>query len=316
MESNKVLAYVDTTPAKPLDRSTLNKMVWRSLNLQAAFNYERMQAAGWLWSILPGLEKIHTNKDDLSTSMTHNMEFFNTHPYLASPIIGVTLALEEDKANGADVDNTAIQGVKVGMMGPLAGVGDPVFWYTVRPIIGSLGASLALSGNILGPILFFVLWNVIRMAFLWYTQEMGYKAGTKITEDASGGLLQKITRGASMMGMFVIGALIERWVTINFKPVVSSVPLQKGAYIDWNALPKGAEGIHKALSEYNLGNGMALDKIKETTLQQNLDSLIPGLAALLLTFLCMWLLKKKVSPIVIIIGIFVVGILGHVIGLL
>ena len=183
-------------------------------------------------------------------------------------------------------------------------------------IIGSLGASLALSGNILGPILFFVLWNVIRMAFLWYTQEMGYKAGTKITEDASGGLLQKITRGASMMGMFVIGALIERWVTINFKPVVSSVPLQKGAYIDWNALPKGAEGIHKALSEYNLGNGMALDKIKETTLQQNLDSLIPGLAALLLTFLCMWLLKKKVSPIVIIIGIFVVGILGHVIGLL
>lgn len=57
MESNKVLAYVDTTPAKPLDRSTLNKMVWRSLNLQAAFNYERMQAAGWLWSILPGLEK-------------------------------------------------------------------------------------------------------------------------------------------------------------------------------------------------------------------------------------------------------------------
>lgn len=79
---------------------------------------------------------------------------------------------------------------------------------------------------------------------------------------------------------------------------------------------KGAEGIHKALSEYNLGNGMALDRIKETTLQQNLDSLIPGLTALLLTFLCMWLLKKKVSPIVIIIGIFVVGIVGHVIGLL
>jgi len=51
-------------------------------------------------------------------------------------------------------------------------------------------------------------------------------------------------------------------------------------------------------------------------LQDNLNSLIPGLAALLLTFLCMWLLKKKVSPIIIIIAIFIVGILGHVVGLL
>ena len=240
---------------------------------------------------------------------------FNTHPYVAAPILGVTLALEEDRANGADVDNQTINGVKVGMMGPLAGVGDPVFWYTVRPIIGSLGASLALSGNIIGPIIFFVLWNVIRIAFLWYTQEMGYKAGTKITEDASGGLLQKITRGASMMGMFVIGALIERWVTIDFKPIVSRVPLSKGAYIDWNTVPSGAEGIRKVLTEWNMGKGMALEKIKETTLQNNLDDLIPGLAALLLTFLCMWLLKKKVSPIVIIIGIFIVGIAGHVVGL-
>lgn len=299
-----------------LSKSDRIKVWWRSTFLQGSWNYERMQNGGWAYSLIPALRKLYPEKKDLSLALKRHLEFFNTHPYLASPIIGVTLALEEDKANGADVDNTAIQGVKVGMMGPLAGVGDPVFWYTVRPIIGSLGASLALSGNILGPILFFILWNVIRMAFLWYTQEMGYKAGTKITEDASGGLLQKITRGASMMGMFVIGALIERWVTINFKPVVSSVPLQKGAYIDWNTLPKGAEGIHKALSEYNLGNGMALDRIKETTLQQNLDSLIPGLAAVLLTFLCMWLLKKKVSPIVIIIGIFVVGIVGHVVGLL
>ena len=129
------------------------------------------------------------------------------------------------------------------------------------------------------------------MSFLWYLKK--WVTSWYRTEDASGGLLQKITRGASMMGMFVIGALIERWVTINFKPVVSSVPLQKGAYIDWNTLPKGAEGIHKALSEYNLGNGMALDRIKETTLQQNLDSLIPGLTALLLTFLCMWLLEES-----------------------
>ncbi|MEI4422402.1 PTS system mannose/fructose/sorbose family transporter subunit IID, partial [Streptococcus agalactiae] len=80
--------------------------------------------------------------------------------------IGVTLALEEERANGAEIGDTAIQGVKIGMMGPLAGVGDPVFWFTVRPILGALGASLAMAGNIVGPLLFFFGWNIIRMAFL------------------------------------------------------------------------------------------------------------------------------------------------------
>ncbi|MCV3756258.1 PTS system mannose/fructose/sorbose family transporter subunit IID, partial [Limosilactobacillus fermentum] len=76
---------------------------------------------------------------------------------------------------------------------PLAGVGDPVFWFTVRPILGALGASLAMAGNIVGPLLFFFGWNIIRMAFLWYTQELGYKAGSEITKDLSGGIIQKIT---------------------------------------------------------------------------------------------------------------------------
>ncbi|WP_143798961.1 PTS system mannose/fructose/sorbose family transporter subunit IID, partial [Oenococcus oeni] len=135
--------------------------------------------------------------------------------------------LEEDRANGAPVDDVAIQGVKVGMMGPLAGVGDPVFWYTVRPLLGALGATLALSGNVLGPILFWVLWNIIRWAFMWYTQEFGYRAGSRITDDLSGGLLKTVTRGASMIGMFVLAALIERWVSIKFTPVVSKVTLSK-----------------------------------------------------------------------------------------
>ena len=89
------------------------------------------------------------------------------------------------------------------MMGPLAGVGDPVFWFTLRPILGALGASLALSGNIIGPLLFFVAWNVIRWAFIWYTQEFGYKVGTSIVKDLSGGLLGKITSGASILGMYL-----------------------------------------------------------------------------------------------------------------
>ena len=252
-------------------------VAWRSTFLQGSWNYERMQNGGWCFSMIPAIKKLYKTKEDRAAALKRHLEFFNTHPYVASPILGVTLALEEDRANGTEVDDAAIQGVKVGMMGPLAGVGDPVFWFTLRPMLGALGASLALGGNILGPIIFFVAWNLIRWAFMWYTQEFGYKAGSKITDDMSGGMLQYVTSLASIMGMFVLGGLIERWVN---------------------------------------GKGLSLTPEKVTTLQDNLNSLIPGLAALLLTFLCMWLLKKKVSPIIIIIAIFIVGILGHVVGLL
>ena len=301
------------------EKVTLSKkdrlsVAWRSTFLQGSWNYERMQNGGWVFALIPAIKKLYTNKEDQIAALKRHLEFFNSHPYVASPVIGVTLALEEDKANGAPVDDAAIQGVKVGMMGPLAGVGDPVFWYTVRPILGALGASLAMGGSILGPILFFVLWNVIRWAFMWYTQEFGYRVGTKITEDLSGGLLQKVTKGASILGMFVLGALIERWVSINFTPVVSTVQLSDGAYIDWSSLPSGAEGIQTALQQY--ASGLSLTPEKVTTLQDNLNSLIPGFVPLLLTLLCMWLLKKNVSPIIIIIALFIVGIAGHVVGLL
>ena len=289
-------------------------VAWRSTFIQGSWNYERMQNGGWCFAMLPAIKKLYKTKEDRTAAMQRHLEFFNTHPYIASPIIGVTLALEEERANGAPVDDVAIQGVKVGMMGPLAGVGDPVFWFTVRPMLGALGASLALAGNILGPIIFFLAWNIIRWAFMWYTQEFGYRAGSKITDDLSGGLLQKVTKGASILGMFVLGALVQRWVNVKFTPVVSTVKLDKGAYIEWDKLPAGAQGIKEALSQQ--ASGLALDSSKVTTLQDNLDSLIPGLAALLLTLLCMWLLKKKVSPIVIILGLFVVGVGLHVLGIM
>ena len=286
----------------------------RSTFIQGSWNYERMQNGGWAFSMIPAIKKLYKTKEERTAALKRHLEFFNTHPYIASPILGVTLALEEERANGAPVDDVAIQGVNVGMMGPLAGVGDPVFWFTVRPMLGALGASLALGGNILGPIIFFLGWNIIRWSFMWYTQEFGYKAGSKITDDLSGGLLQDVTKGASILGMFVLAALVQRWVSIKFLPVVSTVKLDKGAYIEWDKLPSDVEGIKSAFEQVN--SGLALSPEKVTTLQDNLDQLIPGLAALALTLLCMWLLKKKVSPIVIILGLFVVGVVGHVIGLL
>ncbi|EPZ60346.1 PTS system mannose/fructose/sorbose IID component family protein [[Clostridium] sordellii ATCC 9714] len=81
--------YIDKSESQTLDKKTLNKMAWRSMFLQASFNYERMQAGGWLYSILPGLQKIHKNKQDLSTSMKHNLEFFNCHPFLITFVMGI-----------------------------------------------------------------------------------------------------------------------------------------------------------------------------------------------------------------------------------
>ena len=305
-----------------LSKKDRMSVAWRHQFLQGSWNYERMQNGGWCYSIIPAIKKLYPNKDDQVAALKRHMEFYNTHPYVSAPVMGVTLALEEDRANGAPVDDAAIQGVKVGMMGPLAGVGDPAFWFTLRPLLGALGASLAMEGNIVGPILFFVLWNLIRMAFIWYTQEFGYKLGTSITKDLSGGLMGKITEGASILGMFVIGGLVQRWVSISFAPTVSTVEQSAGAYIDWNAIQATADSsgvaqaIHDALSSFNSLGATGLEVEKVTTLQQNLDSLIPGLAAVCVTLLCCWLLKKKVSPIAIIIGMFAVGIVGHLVGLL
>ena len=297
-----------------LTKSDRKKVWWRSTFLQGSWNYERMQNLGWAYSLIPAIKKLYTTKEDQAAALERHLEFFNTHPYVAAPIMGVTLALEEERANGVEIDDAAIQGVKIGMMGPLAGIGDPVFWFTVRPILGALGASLAASGNLVGPLLFFFGWNAIRMAFLWYTQEFGYKAGSEITKDMSGGILKDITKGASILGMFILAVLVQRWVSINFTVNLPGKQLAEGAYIKFPEGPvSGAE--LKGILGQALG-GLSLDKIQPQTLQGQLNSLIPGLMGLLLTFLCMWLLKKKVSPISIILALFAVGIAARFFGIM
>ena len=297
-----------------LSKSDRKKVWWRSQFLQGSWNYERMQNLGWAYSLIPAIKKLYTTKEEQAAALERHLEFFNTHPYVAAPIMGVTLALEEERANGVEIDDAAIQGVKIGMMGPLAGIGDPVFWFTVRPILGALGASLAASGNLVGPLLFFFGWNAIRMAFLWYTQEFGYKAGSEITKDMSGGILKDITKGASILGMFILAVLVQRWVSINFTVNLPGKQLAEGAYINFPEGPvSGAE--LKGILGQALG-GLSLDKIQPQTLQGQLNSLIPGLMGLLLTFLCMWLLKKKVSPITIILALFAVGIAARFFGIM
>ena len=274
---------VDTTQSteKKLTQSDIRGVFLRSNLFQGSWNFERMQALGFCYSMIPVIRRLYPeNNDDRKQAIKRHLEFFNTHPYVAAPVLGVTMAMEEQRANGADIDDGAINGIKVGLMGPLAGVGDPIFWGTVRPVFAALGAGIAMTGSLLGPLLFFFLFNLVRLLTLYYGISYGYKKGIDIVQDMVGGFLQKLTEGASILGLFVMGALVNKWTHVNIPLEVSRIKNQT----------TGVEDI--------------------TTVQMILDQLMPGLVPLLLTFGCMWLLRHKVNALWIIIGFFGLGILG------
>lgn len=276
-----------TTEMKKVTKTDLNKVVLRSNLFQGSWNFERMQALGWMFSISPVIKRLYPDpsSQERKDAIKRHLEFFNTQPFMAAPVLGVTIAMEEERANGKEIDDAAINGIKVGLMGPLAGVGDPIFWGTARPVFAALGAGLAITGSILGPLLFFILFNALRLATRYYGVVYGYKKGLNVVQDMSGGLLQKLTEGASILGLFIMGALVQKWTSINVPVVVSVIEKQDGT-------------------------------TEITTVQNILDSLMPGLLPLLCTFACMWLLRNRVNALGIIIGIFVIGILGAATGIL
>lgn len=200
-------------------------------------------------------------------------------------IMGIIAAMEEKRANGADISQQTLSGVKVGLIGPLAGVGDPIFWGTLRPVLAALGAGIALTGSIIGPIIFFVAFNALRLLTHWYGVQCGYEKGTELVDNIGGNKMRYLTEGSSVLGLLVMGALVAKWTTVNM-PLV--------------------------LSEYVNAQG----EIIVTTVQSILDSLMPSIVPLLMTFACMYLLRKGVNPLLIILGLFAIGIIGYAIGLL
>ncbi len=224
--------YKVQTPAADLDKKTLNKIAWRSMFLQASFNYERFHASGWLWGILPGLEKIHEDKDDLAASMTHNMEFVNVMPFLVTFLMGIVLKMEQKKT-----DIPTIRSVKVAIMGPLAGIGDSMIWLTLVPITAAICANMSLNGSYMGPILFFVILFAIQMALrfglLYWSYNVGDKAVDLLTKHGS-----LITYAAAILGAIIIGALTANFGDINFGIVIANgeSPIDIQAILD-NIVP-------------------------------------------------------------------------------
>ena len=250
---------INDSQAVEITRKDLHKVFWRSLSVMGSLNYERFLAVGRTYMMIPVLRKLYKG-EELNKALKRYLEFFLTHPYFVNPIVGIQIAMEEERAKGAPIDEDAIRGVATGLMGPLAGIGDPLFWGTIRSIIGGLCASLALAGNAFAPFLFLILWNIphyfVRGTLLYKGYDMGLEL---VREFKESGVLQRITEGASIMGMTAVGALIALWVHVDFSPLV-----------------------------FNLGDA-------GFNVQELLNSIFPNMLPLGLTLLLASLLVKKVN---------------------
>lgn len=266
--------YEDQQLGAELTRQDINRFAWRSLLLQASFNYERMQASGWLYGLLPALQKIHTNPRDLSRAMKGHMGFFNTHPFLVTFVMGIVLAMERSKQNV-----NSIQSTKIAVGAPLGGIGDAMFWLTLLPICGGIGADLALQGSIMGAVFFFLLFNVVhfglRFGLAHYAYHMGVAAIPLIKANT-----RKVGHAASIVGMTVIGALVATYVRL-------------GTTLEITA-------------------GDAVVKLQADVL----DKLMPAFLPLLYTLAMYALIRRGWSPLRLIIITVVLGIVGKFAGFL
>jgi PTS system galactosamine-specific IID component len=257
-------------------KKEITKLGLLSSFLQASFNYERMQAGGFTAAQLPFLKKIYKDdKQGLSDSMKDNLDFINTHPNLVGFLMGLLISLEEGKE-----DRSLIKGLKVALFGPLAGIGDAIFWFTILPIVAGISASFAEQGSIIGPILFFSVYLTIFILRVVWTH-LGYNLGTKAI-DMIKSSSQVISKAATILGVTVIGGLIASYVKIS---VVSQI---------------------------------VVNSEKTVSLQKDFfDKLFPNILPLGYTFLLYYLLKKKkVSPVVLIFTTFVLAIFLSFIGVL
>lgn len=252
----------------------LFKVAFRSFFLQSSFNYERMQAGGWLYSILPVLRRVSNNKSELSEKMKRHLDFFNTNTFISTVILGIIAAMEEKKQ-----DPDSIRAVRVAMMGPFGGIGDALIWLTLLPITAGLGVSLAMQGNIAGPILFLIIFNAIHFGVRFGGVFFGYRSGINAMEKLKSGI-KDISNAATIVGIMVVGALIASYV--NLKTTV------------------------------NVTMGEA-----EVNIQEELfDQIMPNLLPFAFTFVLYVLLRKGFSPIKLIGITVLIGLVGSFFGFL
>lgn len=259
----------------------LSNLALRSIPMEHSWNYERMMHMGYAWALMPILKKLYPKDEDFREALQRHLEFYNTTPFIITFPLGISAAMEEERSTSVDTfDTKSISDVKTALMGPLAGIGDSIFWGTLRIIATGIGTSLALQGNLLGPLLFFLVWNVPHWISRYILSFVGFNLGTEvITKANQKGVMDKITRAASVVGLSVAGAMTAEMVNVN-------IPIA-------------------------IGSGE-----NATTVQAILDGIIPGIPKLLVFWLAYRLLKRKTSPLLIMLIMLVLGIAGAYFGFL
>lgn len=266
--------------ATKITKKDLNRVFWRMQLLNVTNNFQSMQAIGFLSSFTPVLERLYGDKsDELKTkAMKRHLEFFNSHVNADALILGVAAAVEETTS---EEEKETVTAIKTGLMGPLAGIGDSILKFTWLPICGSIGASLALNGSLLGPILMFLLYNVVNVASKYYGIHLGYSKGMEMINGAGGNVLQRLSNMANVVGLMVIGALVASVVKVNVVAEISA-----------------GENVIK--------------------FQEMFDKVMPGLFSILVTVVVYQILKKtngKHAPLLIL-GIMIISIFLTMFGVL
>ena len=274
--SSKIHADYD----KVVTKKDLTKVFLREITYEHTWNYERMGNVGFCFSMYPVLKKLYPDKKDLAAAMKRHLTLYQSSHYLATFQKGITAAMEEENAQDADFDTDSIGAVKTALMGPIAGIGDSLFWGTIKVIATGIGCSLALQGNILGPILFLLIFNIPAYLCRWFGVFLGYKMGREsMAKIVESGLMKVVMEVASIMGIMVVGGMTMDMTSINFVTQIGS----------------GEEA---------------------STIQDLLNGIVPGLPVLLLFGVTYWLLKKKVNPLLIMLIMLVLGIAGAFFGFL
>lgn len=270
-----------TSDKRMLDKKDLRKMFWRSLPMEFSWHYERQMHMGFEFMISSGLKKIYKGQSEkYKDALERNLEFFNCTAHITPFIGGVTLAMEEEKAKSEDFDTSSISAVKAALMGPLSGLGDSIILGTLRVLAVGIGASLAIKGNILGPILFFLIFNIPTFILRYYTSIKGYELGASyIDRIQKSGEMKLFMLAAGILGVMVIGGMINNLVVVS--------------------------------TTLKIGTGAGATKIQDV-----LDGILPGMLPLAFTGVYYYLLKKKVNVIWLIIGTAIFGIICAQFGIL
>lgn len=261
---------------KALNRSFLN---WFYGHL-TCFSQEHMQTFGYMLSMLPIVEDLYDSNEDQTKNLLTYSTFFNTEPQVGSVVVGITAGMEEARANGEDVDDETINGIRAGLMGPLAGMGDSLVVGTLLPIL--LGIAMGLSGgvSVLGPIFFILVWNIGMFLIMRFLYFKGYELGGKAVEYLVGEKANAIREAIIMLGTMVIGGVTAMWINIE-----------------------------TSFQMLNSEGGVIVD------LQSTLDSVYPKILSPIFVNLCWYLLsKKRMSPVVVMLILVAVAFVGVLVG--